>query len=62
MFLQHSQSYIDVLLMLTVSMTVSHLYQNRIEFTHEPEKKCPDHISGHPYHQEGGRIHQTTGL
>ena len=34
---------------------------NSIKFTHEPEK-CPDPISGHPCHQEGGRIHQTTGL
>ena len=25
-------------------------------------EKWPDAVSGHPYHQEGGRIHQTTGL
>ena len=35
---------------------------NSIKFRDEPEKKWPDPVSGYPYHQEGGRIHQTTGL
>ena len=49
-----------------VEALTDHSQRNRQNKQHQiharTREKWPDPVSGHPYHQEGGRIHQTTGL